>query len=68
MDESLRLSESITLDSFKAFYRAFIARFADIYLRSPTPDDTTPDESISIEALFARIGFPACLSCLNCSG
>jgi hypothetical protein len=40
VDDYLRKAESTTLDCFYRFYRAVIAVFRDIYLRSPTVEDT----------------------------
>jgi hypothetical protein len=39
-DDYLRMAESITFDCFYRFCRAVIAVFGDIYLRSPTVQDT----------------------------
>jgi hypothetical protein len=38
-DDYLRMVESTTFDCFYRFYRAVIAVFGDIYLRSPTVQD-----------------------------
>lgn len=62
LNESMLFSEVTTLDSVMTFCRALFALFADKYLRSLTPDDT-----INMKASFAKIGFPGCLACLNCS-
>jgi hypothetical protein len=39
-DDYLRMAESTAFDCFYRFYRAVIAVFGDIYLRSPTVKDT----------------------------
>jgi hypothetical protein len=56
VDDYLHIAESIAIDCLYKFCRAIIAVFGDLYLRSPTAQDTE-----QILAINAARGFPGCL-------
>ncbi|KAK1678761.1 hypothetical protein QYE76_039609 [Lolium multiflorum] len=60
-DDYLRMAESTALDCFYRFCRAVIAVFGDIYLRSPTVEDTA-----QILAFNEARGFPGMLGSIDC--
>ncbi|KAK1626945.1 hypothetical protein QYE76_001260 [Lolium multiflorum] len=59
-DDYLRMAESTTLDYFYRFCRAVIVVFGNIYLRSPTIEDTT-----QILAFNEARGFPGMLGSID---
>jgi hypothetical protein len=59
-DDYLRMAESTAFDCFYRFCRAVIAVFGDIYLRSPTVQDTA-----QILAFNEAQGFLGCLEALT---
>jgi hypothetical protein len=61
VDDYLRMAESIALDCFYRFCMAVIAVFGDIYLRSPTVEDTT-----QILTFNEARGFPGMLGSIDC--
>jgi hypothetical protein len=60
-DDYLRMTESTTFDYFYRFCRAVIAVFGDIYLRSPTVQDTA-----QILAFNEAQGFLGMLGSIDC--
>ena len=60
-DDYLRMAVSIALDCLYRFCRAVIAVFGDIYLRSPTVEDTA-----KILAVNESRGFPGMLGSIDC--
>jgi hypothetical protein len=60
-DDYLWMAESIAFDCFYRFCRAVIAVFGDIYLRSPTVQDTA-----QILAFNEARGFPGMLGSIDC--
>lgn len=60
-DDYLRMAESTAFDCFYRFCRAVIAVFGDIYLRSPTVQDTA-----RILAFNEARGFPGMLGSIDC--
>jgi hypothetical protein len=60
-DDYLRIAESTAFDCFYRFCRAVIAVFGDIYLRSPTVQDTA-----QILAFNEARGFPGMLESIDC--
>ena len=59
----MRLSETTTLMSLKAFCQAVVSEFGEIYLRSPSGADL-----VNVERSFAEVGFPGCIGCVDCAG
>jgi hypothetical protein len=60
-DDYLQMAESIAFDCFYRFCRVVIAVFGDIYLRSPTVQDTA-----QILAFNEARGFPEMLGSIDC--
>ncbi|KAK1692694.1 hypothetical protein QYE76_009391 [Lolium multiflorum] len=61
VDDYLRMAESTTLDCFYRFCRAVIIVSGDIYLRSPTVEDTA-----QILAVNEARGIPGMLGSIGC--
>lgn len=58
-----RMAEPTILETMKRFCRIVSKQFRSEYLRRPTIQDIK-----SIEKQYAKLGFPACLGCVDCSG
>lgn len=60
---TIRLSESLKLESLKRFCASVVSVFSDQYPRKPSLGDIK-----RINDMYMKLGFPGCLGALDCSG
>lgn len=58
-----RLSESTLMLTFKLFCTSIRELYEGTYLRRPTLSDLQ-----NVESQYSKLGFPACIGCVDCSG